>query len=451
MEVRQVSQRRSGRGPARRRDGEPLELRIDALGGLGDGIGRLPDGRVVMVADVAPGDRVRIRLLGRRAGVERGRLMQVLEASPHRRVALCPVAGRCGGCTWQHVELATQRQTKAEVAGRALGADAALLRQVEAAPQWAYRRRVRLHLRRDQGGILRAGFMGRGSDELVAVAACPVLVPRLSACLAPLQRWLQPHVERAEVHGTAGLEGITCAITARPLTGAPPPEVDASMARELGLVGLDLRFGSHHAGWGLAEVTLEETVGAVAVRVDGAGFCQAGAAGNAALRQVVQESVGACGELAGCQEFFAGSGNLSALLVGQVPQVRCVELDSAAVVRARASLLSPQVEPGTRFELVVGDAADSARPARNPELWLLDPGRPGAAELCRRAAALHPKHVIYASCAANTLTRDLAILRQAGYAVQSATWLDTAPHTPHFEMVVRLQLGGALPAQTHMP
>ena len=401
-----------------------------------------------MVADVAPGDRVRIRPTGRRAGVERGQLLEVLSPSPQRQKPRCEVAGRCGGCAWQHISLTTQQQTKADVAARALGPDAAALKRADAAPEWAYRRRVRLHMRQDRGGTLLAGFMGRASDELVAVTSCPVLVPALAERIEPLRRWLQGFVEQAEVHATAGVEGVICAVTARPRTGSPPPPLHDDVASQLGVVGLTLHFGSRQLNWGLSQVTLPETRTGLAIEVDGAGFCQASAQGNAALRDVVSAEIDACGPLQGCQEFFSGSGNLSALLHGRVERVLCVEQNEAAVARARSSLGRAEL---TQFRMIADDAAEAARPPSNPELWLLDPGRPGAAELCRRATKLAPDCVIYASCAANTLSRDLAILRAGGFAIRSATWLDTAPHTPHFEMVVRLGRGDQLPAPGNMP
>ncbi len=438
-EVRQVNGRRK-RPPGRRAAATPpVELEITGLGGLGDGIGRLADGRVIMIPWTAPGDRVLSQPMGRRAGVERGRLIRVLTPSAERQEAPCPAFGQCGGCTWQHVAVTAQQRAKADRAARALAADSSLLRQAQGAPEWGYRRRVRLHLRQLADGSTGCGFMGKRSERLITTDRCPVLEPSLAEWIAPLQAWLSDRVERAEAHATVGVEGVVCAVACRPLAGAESPELEPFVHEHPNLVGLTLEFGYTKSSWGVQKVTLPETSGPLPIQVDAAGFSQASEAGNRALRAVVAAEIQACGDLRRCQEFFAGSGNLSALLAGVVRQARCVELNRAAVHRARSSLTEAGAAAGTTYELLTGDAEALAIAAGDDELWLLDPGRPGAAGLCRLATTRGPRHIIYASCAADTLGRDLRLLRSGGYIVRSATWLDTAPHTPHLEMVIRLE------------
>ena len=71
------------------------------------------DGRVVFVRHALPGERVRVVIT---EGEEdsrflRGDAVEVVEGSPHRVEPPCPYAGpgRCGGCDFQHVDVAYQR------------------------------------------------------------------------------------------------------------------------------------------------------------------------------------------------------------------------------------------------------------------------------------------------------------------------------------------------------
>ena len=62
----------------------------------------------------------------------------------------------------------------------------------------------------------------------------------------------------------------------------------------------------------------------------------------------------------------------------------------------------------------------------------------GAPEVAAAAGRLRPRALIYVSCALDTLGRDLATLRNAGYAVRTANLVDAFPWTVHAEAVVML-------------
>ena len=87
-----------------------VELRIDKVVAGGDGLARGADGRVVFVPGALPGETVRVRVGSAKRDFARAELLEVLEAHPGRVDPACPyVAAGCGGCSWQHVDLPTQR------------------------------------------------------------------------------------------------------------------------------------------------------------------------------------------------------------------------------------------------------------------------------------------------------------------------------------------------------
>jgi 23S rRNA (uracil1939-C5)-methyltransferase len=433
--------RTGGTSDQRNASAATTEVAITALGGRGDGIGRLTSGEVVLVRDGVPGDRVAVTLQ-RLAGRLHGRIIALVDASPQRERPSCPVATACGGCSWQHVARETQENAKRDLCRRALGTDT--FAWIAPVPAFAHRRRVRLHFRRD-GDTLRAGFLERERDTLCATNACQVLVPALDGLIARATAALQPRIERGELMATDGAEGCVAEVHARPLPDAAPLDADGArqLAATLGLCGLDLHLGRHSARWGRTDVTLRETVlplvphgCTLPIAASAAGFSQATEAGNAAIRQAVCAELDAIGPLDAAFEAFAGSGNLSVLLVGRVRHLTTVELDRDAVARARRALTSAS-DLGTDVTVACGYAGASARAATNADLWLFDPGRPGAREVCEAALNRQPRHLIYVSCAPDTFLRDRKILELGSYRVISATAIDALPHTPHVELVAR--------------
>src|SRR5574341_928413 len=92
--------------------GQRLRVAIERLVFQGDGLGRLPDGRVVFVPYVAPGDDAEIEVKEIREDFVRADLARVLGPSPVRTTPPCRYFGICGGCQWQHLEYASQLQWK---------------------------------------------------------------------------------------------------------------------------------------------------------------------------------------------------------------------------------------------------------------------------------------------------------------------------------------------------
>ena len=66
------------------------------------------EGRVVFVPYVAPGERVRVRIVERRAGFVRAELRDVLAAAPDRTAPRCGFFGECGGCRSEERRVGTE-------------------------------------------------------------------------------------------------------------------------------------------------------------------------------------------------------------------------------------------------------------------------------------------------------------------------------------------------------
>ncbi|MBA2737545.1 MAG: 23S rRNA (uracil(1939)-C(5))-methyltransferase RlmD, partial [Pyrinomonadaceae bacterium] len=72
---------------------------------------------------------------------------------------------------------------------------------------------------------------------------------------------------------------------------------------------------------------------------------------------------------------------------------------------------------------------------------LLDPPRAGTEkEIIESLLKIMPRLISYVSCEPSTLARDLRILCDNGYEIESITALDLFPQTHHVETVVRLNL-----------
>lgn len=123
----------------------------------------------------------------------RAQVKRRLNNSPEREVPRCPHFGVCGGCQQQHASISLQQRSKSAALSRLMKCEVS---DVIADTPWGYRRRARLslgYLPKEQK--LQMGFRKSGSNDIIDVKQCPVLVPQLEALL--------PHI-RARRKSTAG-------------------------------------------------------------------------------------------------------------------------------------------------------------------------------------------------------------------------------------------------------
>ncbi len=380
--------------PAR---GESVELRIDALAAGGDGVGRLPDGRVVFVPLAAPGDRLRARIVSLSKRFARAEVEEVLEPGPSRVEPRCAAFGDCGGCAWQHVDYEAQCEAKRRIvedALRRLGhlAPADVAFHPSPTP-WAYRARARLLVKKG-----RVGYRRRGSHQLCAVDACPVLAPRLEVAL-------------------------------RGLRDDPPPDGEWEIA------GGDEGVSAHPIGG--AGDAVEIDVAGFSLRISPGVFYQAHADLHEALVAAVTRAAGS-GALA--LELYAGGGFFTLPLSRHFERVVAIEGQPEAVDDLRHNVATEKVA-GVE---VVGESVEAALAREDPTMFrpdalVLDPPRAGLApEVCTQILAMQPRRIVYLSCDPATLARDLGILSGAGYALGAVEAFDLFPQTPHVEVLATL-------------
>ena len=152
-----------------------MELVVTATARDGAGIARTEDGRVVFVEGALPGETVITEILDVQKRWSRGRVLEVLEASPIR-VAV-PCAHRlegCGGCDLLHVDPGHQLAMKAEIVVEQLrraGIDA---------PEAKLRPLLDDHGRTTVRAAVmdgRAGYRMGGSHDVVIPQTCQAVDP----------------------------------------------------------------------------------------------------------------------------------------------------------------------------------------------------------------------------------------------------------------------------------
>jgi 23S rRNA (uracil1939-C5)-methyltransferase len=356
--------------------GDELTLEIERLAAGGDGVAHA-DGLTVFVPRSAPGDRVRARVTESRARFARAEIVALVTPGPSRREPPCPYYGRCGGCSWLHLDEAEQLRARVEIARAALeriGGRAGLPEiEVIASPRaLGYRARARVA---HEAGKL--GFRARASREVVDVERCAVLDPSTQAALERLRASPPRNAGETELAGAAEL-----AVGGRQLALAPGVFFQANAAL--------------WERWAAAVLEL-------------------------------------CGRGERAVELYCGVGFYTAGLAERFARVTALEgVREAAACAARNARAEIVCEAAERW-------APRHLARSRPELVLLNPPRVGCHKNVSAAlAACGAARIVYVSCEPATLARDLALVG-VRFRIARLVLIDALPQTHHVELVAQLE------------
>ncbi len=399
-------------GPA---PGDRIEITLGELIPTGE-CTAVWDGEPATVFGGIPAERVVAEAVRIRRDHVAARVVEVLEASPHRVESDCAYFWPCTGCQWRHISYERQLEIKRERVEATLRgapglADIDVLPTMPSRSTSGYRNHARFTI--GPGGTL--GYVNHTTRRFLRVDRCDLMHPWINETLGKLQERCAETTQLSVRYGVNTGEYLV-----QPRLVGP---------------GIELESGQKH---------YTEAMHGQRFRVASPSFFQV----NTPTAESMVEFVGEQLRLRPTDmliDAYAGVGVFARLLADRCRRVIAIEESSAAVKDARVNAEdSPTVEFRLgKTEDVLGTLAEA------PDALILDPPRAG----CDRRALdavlrLGPRRVAYVSCEPDALARDLAVLVEGGYRVEMVQPVDLFPHTHHIEAIAVLSREGDRSAGT---
>ena len=410
------------------------------------------EGKAVFVPLTLPGEQALVRIGEDRRGYATAEADEIVTAAPERITPACSHFGACGGCHYQHADYKTQLAFKQAILRETLErggvrapSEILVLAAATESQSWGYRNRIRLAF--DAEG--NAGYRGRRSHAVIAIAECPIAAPLLvkAAKIAAevarqSSRWLRP-TEISLFCNAEETALLASVFTASAAKGNFDDFAHSLAQRTPALKGVELvaegRGGERHqaqsprsiAQWG--EPSIAYRAAGFDYRVDHGAFFQI----NRWLVDGLVElaTAGQEGKLA--WDLFAGVGLFARKLTARFGRVVAVESAAPPTAALKENLR------GTTGVAVGASTLDFLRrssKAERPDLIVVDPPRTGLGnEIASLLAGIGAPALTYVSCDPATLARDLRALATSGYRIESLTLADLFPQTFHVETVVHLR------------
>jgi 23S rRNA (uracil1939-C5)-methyltransferase len=389
------------------------QVRFERLVAGGDALGHLADGRVVFVPGALPGELVDVQITQAKKDFARGTVASIIERSANRVVPPCEhVARGCGGCSWQHLDIAQHMEAKVAIVREALRRNGKIeTLEVTAGgivPPMASRTTLRMAVTPDG----RLGFRRGGSHDVVDTPTCLVAHPLLNEFIGDVR--------------------VTGATEATLRCGVATGEVGIWLHDEDGedVHGATVTGLPSHVVVG-RKAMLHEVVQGVSLQVSMASFFQASQVAAELLVSAVNDAAGDAalsGEYGPIIDAYGGVGLFTATLVDTDIPVVLVESNPSACSDARSNLHDHDVS--------IEQIAVEQWRVQDAGLVIADPARNGLGAMGVNAiVATEAQRIVLVSCDAVAGARDIRLLLDAGYACEGVTVLDLFPNTPHVEVV----------------
>lgn len=384
------------------------QLDVTGLSHDGRGISHI-NGKTCFIQGAVPGDEISAKIINEERNFIEAQMVSLTKASAERVEPFCDKYQHCGGCQLQHLTVDAQRHWKAEnfftQLKQKLNTEHCEFAKTLISADKGYRRRARLALEIDKKDKqARLGFRKAQDNSLVDIDQCPILNDELNHAIADA---------RPELIATASRK-----------------------TREFTIVAADNNV------FGLQDIdaTPHYTLNDLTIEFPADGFIQVNADIN---HQMIAQAIDWLDLKSehSVIDFFSGVGNFTLPLAQKVKKAVGIEGLESLV---EAGQHNAQINNLANCEFHKADLFKDLehfawfREDKYDRI-LLDPGRLGAQELCKQIGQLSAQKIVYVSCNASTLIRDIKLLQKQGYHLTKAGFMDMFAHTTHGEAMVLLE------------
>ena len=435
---------------------------VESLDQEGRGVAHV-NGKTIFIDGALPNEKVTFQSHHIKASYEIANVVEVLKQSNQRVTPKCPHFGVCGGCKLQHLDFAAQVAAKQ----RLLENDLKHIGKVKPenmlpplyGPTWGYRHKARLSVKYvEKKQRVLVGFNEKATRFVADMDSCEVLVPAVSALIAPLQQLIFrlslkdkiPQIELAVGEGEQNDPRESASVIVLILR-----IMDALNADDEALLKA---FAERHSVQIWTQTKGPDTIKpfyplhgsplqyglpefGLTYPFKPNEFTQVNPQINQVMvRRALQLLAPQAGE--NIADFFCGIGNFTLPIARSGAQVLGLEGLANLVDRANESA---QLNKVCNAKFGVADLFKMT-PERLAELgkfdkWLVDPPRDGAFELVKAVTPdTAPSCIVYVSCNPATLARDAGVLvNEKGYTLSAAGVINMFPHTAHVESIALFQ------------
>ena len=141
-------------------------------------------------------------------------------------------------------------------------------------------------------------------------------------------------------------------------------------------------------------------------------------------------------------DLFCGTGTIAQMIASKQKNTKIIGVDiiASSIENAKKSAKKNNIKNAHFYTLDIGDFLSKKPELKNKiQTVIVDPPRPGISKKSiKKIIELNANQIIYVSCNPSTQARDIKLLIENGYVINTFSVADQFPHTHHIETIFML-------------
>ncbi len=440
---------------------EVIKLKIDSITYEGNGSGTF-EGETVFVPYTTPGDVVeaRVKKIGDYVDTE---LIKILKKSQTRIEVKCSYFSKCGSCDFLHINYESQLEEKRKIIEYVFKKNEINFTKVEdvikSPSNFNYRVRSKFKGEIDTNLIL--GFNKQKSHKTIDIKECPLLLESINKLYLKFRESLEKTLKEKK----ANRENIDAQSFELEIFQSNNDSflvlnisqksfeffrefMNAFINKNHNVLGYSLKNNVGKELYKSNKITFSYDIHSLNLEnkykfnYDENCFTQVNLEVNELIINKIQESI---------KDFtlkhkeanikildlYSGIGNIGISVSNYANKVLCVEENPHSAKFGNENI---KLNKANNVEFLNKSSEsvvkDCLRKNEKFDIVILDPPRDGIGSLAKEITKINPKKIIYMSCDARTLSKDIKQIQDSGYRIKKITPFDMFPQTSHIEIVV---------------
>lgn len=428
------------------------------------GIGEF-DGKKVYVKNTLPGQKVKLNIKKKKQKFE-GRLIEILNKAAYEINPDCSVFGICGGCTYRNIsyekELTIKKDTVLKLLSQSNIKDYEFLGIVPSPSLYSYRNKMEFSFG-DNGqlGNLSLGMKKRGSYYEVAYCNnCKLISSDMQNILNTVldffkntnETFYHKNKKEGSLRHLLLREGKFTGEILVGIVTTSTLSTDLTLLKQhllkLNLTGKIVGI-VHIINDSISDVVKADSINIIFGRdyiydkllglkfkISLFSFFQTNSEGAEVLYSVVKDFIGKEKNTT-IFDLYCGTGTISQILSQNFNNVYGIDIVDEAILSAKENCTINNID---NCNFIAGDVYKSLDFINcKPDVLVLDPPREGITpKSIKKIIALNSPKIVYISCKASSLSKDLLEFLKSGYKIEKIKLVDMFPKTYHVETVCLL-------------